>query len=187
MGHLLLVSIRPPPATYVCPAAHLIYASGHRAAHCARPPGHPPPYVHPATRLLYASAGPPAAHELARLHATAARAPGRSPHSRARPIAWDRGMSPQPVAAPTSCTSPATRLNFLDAALPPRPAGGDYLHTIEVGLGPPAGGIVATGERGSAWTIWSPTNLDHTCDGRGWPRLATARATLRQRRRCDGE
>lgn len=74
---------------------------------CLNPASHPPPYIRPATRLLYTSAGPPVARELARLHAIASRAPGRSPHPRARPATRDRRMSPRPLAAPTSCTSPA--------------------------------------------------------------------------------
>lgn len=175
MGHLLLVSIRPPPATYVCPAAHLTYASAWPPA-AVRPPGHP--FV---VCICWATCC-----------------------TRARPAARDSRTSPRPLATLASspdCMRPwheppaGRRAHVLhEPGRPPEllgrrsaSAGGDYLRTIKAGLGPPVGGIAATGERGSVWTIWSPTHLDHMCDGRGWPRLVTARAMLRQRRGCDGE
>jgi hypothetical protein len=94
---------------------------------CLNPASHPPPYIRPATRLLYASARPPVARELARLHATAARAPGRSPHPRARLATRDRHMSPQPLSAPTSCTSPAARL-LCKQLLESLHGGGEEIH-----------------------------------------------------------
>jgi hypothetical protein len=59
--------------------------------------------------------------------------------------------------------------------------------TIEAGLRPPTGAITATSERGGREKIWSLTHLDHTCDGWGWPRLATGGQRCRRRHGCDGE
>lgn len=121
MGHLLLVSIRPPPATYVCPAAHLTYASAWPPA-AVRPPGHP--FV---VCICWATCC-----------------------TRARPAARDSRTSPRPLATLASspdCMRPwheppaGRRAHVLhEPGRPPEllgrrsaSAGGDYLRTIKAG------------------------------------------------------